>query len=591
MHARSITIIAIYFIALASTFATNGAALSQTTNQIKNITNRYAARVNGLLQDNAEITILSKLSGIDNCFGNEALFAYEIALIDDKNYTEQLFCFDGSMVKSTQILKKYIYRFENYLCHGDSIKEARSGNNCVYFESESGRLYWKEGQGTKLALVMSILKGGAFNEIKLDAEFDVMMAKEDRELAQIALKSAGFYDGAIDSLFGAGTRGAIAEYQEQVGHVPTGFVGKTTYEKMVASLRTPDAGESVSAAAPIDDPTNQVDVDAREREISALEDQLRQLQEKQARLASEIAAIEATPTVADETAHESVMQLDRALSNMSGDLSNGAVLIFTNDPAGVLCLAKEHDPEKIKYIFQNGGTTLKGFKPKNVYNKYTYNLIKENFGSNYCAAFFGEAGRVKDLMNYLKGTKFRGEVSFAYLDKTIFESLELTYIEDEKPARMEAERIAHERTEREREERERVEREREAEIEAERITPMERASSDDVFEGRPASEPWHNVAFCAGFAEEYYMINGQEDLSKSLATTYDFLRRYFKEVDSLRDMKVNEYDHTFGDFDSVFQKGRLNMFYSLVGREVIRINRMIKDCTKVMEHALNYLSK
>lgn len=51
-----------------------------------------------------------------------------------------------------------------------------------------------------------------------------LLSAEARAALQTALKWAGVYDGAIDAAFGPGTRAAMALWQEQNGHEPTGIL-------------------------------------------------------------------------------------------------------------------------------------------------------------------------------------------------------------------------------------------------------------------------------------------------------------------------------------------------------------------------------
>ncbi|MEH6361812.1 MAG: peptidoglycan-binding domain-containing protein, partial [Amylibacter sp.] len=55
-------------------------------------------------------------------------------------------------------------------------------------------------------------------------EGERLLSREDRADLQIALKWAGFYDGAIDASFGRGTRGSMARWQEANSFEDTGIL-------------------------------------------------------------------------------------------------------------------------------------------------------------------------------------------------------------------------------------------------------------------------------------------------------------------------------------------------------------------------------
>lgn len=53
---------------------------------------------------------------------------------------------------------------------------------------------------------------------------EALLDRGEREALQIALKWAGFYDGAIDAAFGRGTRGSMSEWQRANGYEVTGVL-------------------------------------------------------------------------------------------------------------------------------------------------------------------------------------------------------------------------------------------------------------------------------------------------------------------------------------------------------------------------------
>ena len=56
------------------------------------------------------------------------------------------------------------------------------------------------------------------------AERALSLGRTDRRRIQSGLRAAGFYNGAIDGLYGQGTRRAIARWQRASGAAPTGYL-------------------------------------------------------------------------------------------------------------------------------------------------------------------------------------------------------------------------------------------------------------------------------------------------------------------------------------------------------------------------------
>jgi len=63
---------------------------------------------------------------------------------------------------------------------------------------------------------------------------EAALGRAEREAVQAALVWAGFYGGAIDGAFGAGTRAAMAAWQADRGHEPTGVLTAGERESLVA---------------------------------------------------------------------------------------------------------------------------------------------------------------------------------------------------------------------------------------------------------------------------------------------------------------------------------------------------------------------
>ena len=86
-------------------------------------------------------------------------------------------------------------------------------------------------------------------------ERDLNLTRSDRRAAQRGLAAARVYSGAIDGLFGAGTRRAIRNWQGQGGRAATGFLTSEDFRALSAS-----SGEAVAAAAPANDPGDIADI-------------------------------------------------------------------------------------------------------------------------------------------------------------------------------------------------------------------------------------------------------------------------------------------------------------------------------------------
>ena len=79
-------------------------------------------------------------------------------------------------------------------------------------------------------------------------ERDLGLTRADRRAVQRGLRDGGFYSGAIDGLYGAGTRKAIARWQRANGAAPDGYLS-------AEAVRTLSRAES-RAAAPTPGPSS-----------------------------------------------------------------------------------------------------------------------------------------------------------------------------------------------------------------------------------------------------------------------------------------------------------------------------------------------
>lgn len=83
------------------------------------------------------------------------------------------------------------------------------------------------------------------------------LAREDRELIQIALKWEGFYNSIIDASFGPGTRRAMSGWQEANRYEPTGVLTTLQRQELVTAYR--DALTSLGMA-PVSDTAAGIDI-------------------------------------------------------------------------------------------------------------------------------------------------------------------------------------------------------------------------------------------------------------------------------------------------------------------------------------------
>ena len=87
------------------------------------------------------------------------------------------------------------------------------------------------------------LQGDLKRKEKGSVEISSSLSKKDRNIIrvnvtagqiQIALKKAGYYDGAIDGKLGANTKNAIMKFQKDNNLKADGVIGKQTWEKLQA---------------------------------------------------------------------------------------------------------------------------------------------------------------------------------------------------------------------------------------------------------------------------------------------------------------------------------------------------------------------
>ena len=50
---------------------------------------------------------------------------------------------------------------------------------------------------------------------------------------QILLHNKGYYNGAVDGIFGSGLKGAVMKFQKKNGLGVTGIINRRTYESVV----------------------------------------------------------------------------------------------------------------------------------------------------------------------------------------------------------------------------------------------------------------------------------------------------------------------------------------------------------------------
>lgn len=92
-----------------------------------------------------------------------------------------------------------------------------------------------------------------------------LLTREDRELLQIALRWAGFYDSTIDASFGPGTRRAMSDWQAANGYEPTGIL--TTLQRAALTDDYLDVLRSL-AMAPVRDPNAGIEIEMPSRLVA-----------------------------------------------------------------------------------------------------------------------------------------------------------------------------------------------------------------------------------------------------------------------------------------------------------------------------------
>ena len=88
------------------------------------------------------------------------------------------------------------------------------------------------------------------------AEARLRMSAEERKSVQRGLGALGYYDGAVDAAFGAGTRRAIARWQTDEGRAATGFLTLGELRALTAAKPTaePQPQPQPQVAAPEPEP-------------------------------------------------------------------------------------------------------------------------------------------------------------------------------------------------------------------------------------------------------------------------------------------------------------------------------------------------
>lgn len=112
--------------------------------------------------------------------------------------------------------------------------EMRIGQLEKELQQKDRKIYELEG---KMGLVRSesskIIKTEIYPEKKtVTGKKEMVFSQATPKKIQLALKKAGFYNGAVDGKIGKNTNGAIKEFQKKNGLKSDGVVGKKTWAEL-----------------------------------------------------------------------------------------------------------------------------------------------------------------------------------------------------------------------------------------------------------------------------------------------------------------------------------------------------------------------
>lgn len=99
-------------------------------------------------------------------------------------------------------------------------------------ESRVEGIEMKQTEAERLAMEKSLMQEAPYASTNIEIKSRTSKSNEDIKQVQIALKSAGFYNGKIDGVKGKQTKKAIKDFQREHGLAADGVVGKKTWDAL-----------------------------------------------------------------------------------------------------------------------------------------------------------------------------------------------------------------------------------------------------------------------------------------------------------------------------------------------------------------------
>ncbi|MCU9847702.1 serine protease [Defluviimonas sp. WL0024] len=117
------------------------------------------------------------------------------------------------------------------------------GDSYIAFSNRYRERFWPTGAAALAPAVPTAPSAATpealSDESPAEARYsESLLAPEDRQLIQEALKWEGVYAGAIDGAFGAGTRNSMAAWQSAQGYQPTGILTTAQRATLIETFQT-----------------------------------------------------------------------------------------------------------------------------------------------------------------------------------------------------------------------------------------------------------------------------------------------------------------------------------------------------------------